>query len=350
MFEEEARRLLRMEDELHRRMIDQNEAVTAVSDAIRRSRSGIGDPRRPMGSFIFLGPTGVGKTELARSLAAFMFDDETALLRVDMSEYGERHTVSRLIGAPPGYVGYDDAAQLTEQVRRRPYQVVLFDEIEKAHPEVFNVLLQVLDDGRLTDGHGRAVDFSNTIVIMTSNVGVQHIRRENALGFRQESPGADEPARESRDHREMRQRLMTELRRSFRPEFLNRVDEIIIFHSLTQPQLRQIVDLMAAQLRERLAAQGIAVELTTAAKDRVLALGWNPDYGARPLRRTMQREIENRIAGMLLEGACQAGCTVEVDVKDGEFEFRTRPAKTPEIAQDGQADAREMEAVKGAQS
>ncbi len=348
MFEEEARRLLRMEDELHRRMIDQNEAVTAVSDAIRRSRSGIGDPRRPMGSFIFLGPTGVGKTELARSLAAFMFDDETALLRVDMSEYGERHTVSRLIGAPPGYVGYDDAAQLTEQVRRRPYQVVLFDEIEKAHPEVFNVLLQVLDDGRLTDGHGRAVDFSNTIVIMTSNVGVQHIRRENALGFRQESPGADEPARESRDHREMRQRLMTELRRSFRPEFLNRVDEIIIFHSLTQPQLRQIVDLMAAQLRERLAAQGIAVELTTAAKDRVLALGWNPDYGARPLRRTMQREIENRIAGMLLEGACQAGCTVEVDVKDGEFEFGTRPAKTPEIAQDGQADAREMEAVKGA--
>ena len=346
MFEEEAHRLLRMEDELHRRLINQNEAVAAVSDAIRRSRSGIGDPRRPMGSFIFLGPTGVGKTELARALAVFMFDDETAMLRVDMSEYGERHTVSRLIGAPPGYVGYDDAAQLTERVRRRPYQVVLFDEIEKAHPEVFNVLLQVLDDGRLTDGHGRTIDFSNTIIIMTSNVGVQHIRRENSLGFRQEIPGEDESERESRDYRDMRQRLMTELRKEFRPEFLNRVDEIIIFHSLTQVQLRQIVDLIATQLRERLLAQGINVEISTAAKDRVLALGWNPDYGARPLRRTIQREIENRIAGMLLDGTCELGSTVQVDVKDDEFVFASSPETTPKVVPQPNEDPSEAEVVR----
>ena len=319
MFEEEAERLLGMETALHRRLINQDEAVSAVADAIRRSRSGIGDPSRPMGSFIFLGPTGVGKTELARALAEFMFDDEAALLRVDMSEYGERHAVSRLIGAPPGYVGYDDASQLTERVRRRPYQVVLFDEIEKAHPEVFNVLLQVLDDGRLTDGHGRQVNFSNTIIIMTSNVGAQHIRRENQLGFG--VPSGDDAASEARDYREMRSRLMTDLRRRFRPEFLNRIDEIIIFHSLTQPQLRQIVDLMAAQLARRLADQRIDVELTTAAKDRVLAMGWDSNYGARPLRRTMQREIENVIARMLLRHECGAGSTVRVDVAAGEFTF-----------------------------
>ena len=319
MFEEEAERLLGMETALHRRLINQDEAVSAVADAIRRSRSGVGDPSRPIGSFIFLGPTGVGKTELARALAEFMFDDEAALLRVDMSEYGERHTVSRLIGAPPGYVGYDDAAQLTERVRRRPYQVVLFDEIEKAHPEVFNVLLQVLDDGCLTDGHGRRVNFANTIIIMTSNVGAQHIRRENQLGFG--VPTGDDAAAEARDYREMRARLMTDLRRRFRPEFLNRIDEIIIFHSLTQPQLRDIVDLMAAQLAGRLAEQRIGIELTTVAKDRVLALGWDPNYGARPLRRTMQREIENVIARMLLRNECVAGSTVRVDVADGEFTF-----------------------------
>ncbi|MDE2869290.1 MAG: AAA family ATPase [Chloroflexota bacterium] len=321
MFEEEAERLLGMETALHRRLINQDEAVSAVADAIRRSRSGIGDPSRPMGSFIFLGPTGVGKTELARALAEFMFDDEAALLRVDMSEYGERHTVSRLIGAPPGYVGYDDAAQLTERVRRRPYQVVLFDEIEKAHPEVFNVLLQVLDDGRLTDGHGRQVNFSNTIIIMTSNVGAQHIRRENQLGFGLSA--GDDAASEARDYREMRARLMTDLRRRFRPEFLNRIDEIIIFHSLTQPQLREIVDLMASQLAARLEGQRIAVELTTAAKDLVLAMGWDPNYGARPLRRTMQREIENVIARLLLKNECGAGSTVRVDAADGEFRFDT---------------------------
>ena len=320
MFEEEAERLLGMETALHRRLINQDEAVSAVADAIRRSRSGIGDPARPIGSFIFLGPTGVGKTELARALAEFMFDDEAALLRVDMSEYGERHTVSRLIGAPPGYVGYDDAAQLTERVRRRPYQVVLFDEIEKAHPEVFNVLLQVLDDGWLTDGHGRRVNFANTIIIMTSNVGAQHIRRENQLGFG--LPAGDDAAAEARDHREMRARLMNDLRRRFRPEFLNRIDEIIIFHSLTQPQLRQIVDLMAAQLAARLEGQRIGVVLTTAAKDRVLALGWDPNYGARPLRRTMQREIENVIARMLLRNECGEGDTVRVDAADGEFTFQ----------------------------
>ena len=321
MFEEEAERLLGMETALHRRLVNQDEAVSAVADAIRRSRSGIGDPSRPIGSFIFLGPTGVGKTELARALAEFMFDDEAALLRVDMSEYGERHTVSRLIGAPPGYVGYDDAAQLTERVRRRPYQVVLFDEIEKAHAEVFNVLLQVLDDGWLTDGHGRRVNFSNTIIIMTSNVGAQHIRRENQLGFG--VPSSDDAAAEARDYREMRARLMTDLRRRFRPEFLNRIDEIIIFHSLTQPQLREIVDLMALQLAARLAGQRVGVELTTAAKDRVLALGWDANYGARPLRRTMQREVENVIARMLLRNECGAGSTVRVDVAEGEFTFAT---------------------------
>ena len=317
MFEEEAARLLHMEDALHQRLVNQEEAVTAVADAIRRSRAGIGDPRRPIGSFFFLGPTGVGKTELARALAEFMFDDESAMLRIDMSEFGERHAVSRLVGAPPGYVGYDDAAQLTEKVRRRPYQVVLFDEVEKAHPEIFNVLLQVLDDGRLTDGHGRVVDFSHTIIIMTSNVGAQHIRRENTLGFR---PAAAEASPES-EHRAMRGRLLKDLRQTFRPEFLNRVDEIIIFHSLTQPQLREIVDLMAADLGRRMAAQGIGVELTTAAKDRVLDIGWNPDYGARPLRRTLQREVENHIARLLLDQSCDAGCTVHVDVADDEFTF-----------------------------
>ncbi len=339
MFEQESGRLLHMEDELHKRIINQQEAVVAVSDAIRRSRSGIGDRRRPMGSFIFLGPTGVGKTELARALAEFMFDDETAMVRVDMSEYSERHTVSRLIGAPPGYVGYDDASQLTERVRRRPYQVVLFDEIEKAHPEIFNVLLQVLDDGRLTDGHGRTVDFSHTVIIMTSNVGVEHIRSENQLGFRK--PASD--SEDSGSYRDMRQRLLSDLRKAFRPEFLNRVDEIIIFHSLTQPQLREIVDLMARELRERLAEQGIGVEISTEAKDRILALGWNPDYGARPLRRTIQREIENQIARSLLDGTCEAGCTVfvdvavDVDVDGDEFSFDIRRVMVAEVAEDGGA-------------
>ena len=326
MFEEEAARLLHMEDALHQRIVNQQEAVTAVADAIRRSRAGIADPRRPIGSFFFLGPTGVGKTELARALAEFMFDDESAMLRIDMSEFGERHAVSRLVGAPPGYVGYDDAAQLTEKVRRRPYQVVLFDEVEKAHPEIFNVLLQVLDDGRLTDGHGRVVDFSHTIIIMTSNVGAQQIRRENSLGFRQ-SDAADSAAS---DDRAMRSRLRNELRKTFRPEFLNRVDEIIIFHSLTQPQLREIVDLMAADLGRRMAAQGIGVELTTAAKDRVLELGWNPDYGARPLRRTLQREVENHIARLLLDQSCDAGYRVRVDAADDDFTFDVQET-APEV-------------------
>ncbi len=335
MFEEEAERLLHMEDALHQRIVNQKEAVTAVSDAIRRSRAGIADPRRPIGSFFFLGPTGVGKTELARALAEFMFDDESAMLRIDMSEYGERHAVSRLVGAPPGYVGYDDAAQLTEKIRRRPYQVVLFDEVEKAHPEIFNVLLQVLDDGRLTDGHGRVVDFSHTIIIMTSNVGAQHIRRENSLGFRHSEAG---DATES-DYRAMRTRLRNELRKSFRPEFLNRVDEIIIFHSLTQPQLREIVDLMAADFGRRMSAQGIGVELTTAAKDHILEIGWNPDYGARPLRRTLQREVENHIARLLLDQSCETGCTINVDVADGEFRFDVQIAVAPELENGAQAAA-----------
>ncbi len=338
MFVEEAERLLGMEDAIHSRIINQDEAVSAVADAIRRSRSGIGDPSRPIGSFIFLGPTGVGKTELARALAEFMFDDSSALLRVDMSEYGEQHAVSRLIGAPPGYVGYDDAAQLTERVRRRPYQVVLFNEIEKAHPEVFNVLLQVLDDGRLTDGHGRTVDFTNTIIIMTSNVGAQHIRNENKLGF-----GVASDDDEARDYRDMRARLTADLRRQFRPEFLNRVDEIIIFHSLTQSQLREVVELMASQLAKRLSDQGIGVVLTTAAKDRILALGWDPNYGARPLRRTIQREIENVIARMLLEEECTVGSLVTVDVKDDEFTFDAEVA--PVVNKQDQTEMEEIAAT-----
>jgi ATP-dependent Clp protease ATP-binding subunit ClpB len=276
------------------RVVGQEEAVQAVSNAVRRARSGLQDPNRPLGSFIFLGPTGVGKTELARALAEFLFDSEQAMVRLDMSEYMEKHTVSRLIGAPPGYVGYEEGGQLTEAVRRRPYSVVLFDEIEKAHPEVFNALLQILDDGRLTDGQGRTVDFRNTIIVMTSNIGSQYIA-------------------EAVNEAQMKERIMEALRLHFRPEFLNRVDDILIFHRLTLEQLRQIVDLQMARLRKLLAERHIEIELTGRAKEFLAEAGYDPTYGARPLRRAIQRYVQDKLAPMLLSGEFKEGDTILVD-------------------------------------
>ena len=310
IYTEDAEKLLHLEAALHERLVGQEEAVVAVSDAIRRSRSGLADPRRPIGSFLFLGPTGVGKTELAKSLAAYLFDNEDALLRLDMSEYMEGHNVSRLFGAPPGYVGYDRGGQLTEAVRRRPYQVILFDEVEKAHPEVFNALLQILEDGRLTDGQGHVVDFRNTVVIMTSNVGTSGLTlRAGPVGFFG-GAAADEAERQLRD------RIMESLRRTFPPEFLNRIDETIVFHRLTRPQLRAVVDKMLSDLRERLTERDIELTLTAAARDWLLDRGYDEAYGARPLRRLIQREIENTMARGVLAGDYTAGDRVRVDVVD----------------------------------
>ena len=293
MLEREREKLVHMEDRLQKRVIGQHEAIVAVSDAIRRARSGLADPRRPIGSFIFVGPTGVGKTELAKALAEFMFDSEDAMTRVDMSEFQERHTVSRLIGAPPGYVGYDDAGQLTERIRRRPYQVVLFDEIEKAHPDVFNTMLQLLDDGRLTDGQGRTVDFSNTIVIMTSNVGTEHVKQQG-IGLVRASQSQD-------DRDSTKARVMEAMKSAFRPEFLNRIDDIILFQPLTAQELTQIVDIITADVQKRLVEQGINLALTTDAKLWLAKEGYNPAYGARPLRRTVQRHIETPLARAVLQ-------------------------------------------------
>ena len=309
IYTENSEKLLHLEDALHERLVGQEEAVVAVSDAIRRSRSGLADPRRPIGSFLFLGPTGVGKTELAKSLAAYLFDDEDALLRLDMSEYREGHNVSRLFGAPPGYVGYDRGGQLTEAVRRRPYQVILFDEVEKAHPEVFNALLQILEDGRLTDGQGHVVDFRNTVIIMTSNVGTSGLTlRARPVGFFGGDGAADQAERQLRD------RIMDSLRRTFRPEFLNRIDETIVFHRLTRPQLRAVVDKLLSDLRERLTERDIELTLTAAARDWLLDRGYDEAYGARPLRRLIQREIENTMARAVLAGDYTAGDRVRVDV------------------------------------
>lgn len=307
MMRSEMERLVHMEEEIHKRLIDQEEAVQAVCEAVRRSRAGLKDPRRPIGSFLFLGPTGVGKTELARTLAWFLFGDESALLRLDMSEYQERHTVSRMIGAPPGYVGYEEGGQLTEPVRRRPYRVILFDEIEKAHPEVFNALLQVMDDGRLTDGHGRTVDFKNTVIVMTSNVGVEHIRRAGAIGF---APTSEESKKRYED---MRDKVMEEVRRTFRPEFLNRIDEIIVFHELGKEEIGQIVELMVQDLERRLSEQKISIELTPAARDFLAEVGYDPTYGARPLRRAVERYLENPLSSLILRGEVQPGDSVLVD-------------------------------------
>ena len=308
LLQTETERLLHMEDALHARVIGQDEAVTVVSDAIRRARAGLKDPKRPIGAFMFLGPTGVGKTELARTLAQFLFDDEEALIRIDMSEYMEHHTISRLIGSPPGYVGYDEGGQLTELVRRRPFRVVLFDEIEKAHPQVFNLLLQLLEDGRLTDGHGNAVDFRNTVIIMTSNLGTGDIGRSAGIGFRRGESGYE--AQRER----VRATIEDALKRTFRPEFLNRLDETVIFDALTRDDLHRIVELMAAAVQSRLEEQAITLVVSDAAKDWLVKEGYDPVFGARPLRRVVQRHIENPLANRILAGEFSHEDTVHVDV------------------------------------
>jgi ATP-dependent Clp protease ATP-binding subunit ClpB len=308
LVESEKEKLLHLEDELHQRVIGQEEAVTAVAEAIQRSRAGLSDPNRPTASFIFLGPTGVGKTELAKALASFLFDTEEAMVRIDMSEYMEKHTVSRLMGAPPGYVGYEEGGQLTEAVRRRPYSVILFDEIEKAHPDVFNVMLQILDDGRLTDSQGHVVDFKNAIIIMTSNIGSQYI--------------LDIAGDDSR-YEEMRSRVMETMRDSFRPEFLNRIDEIIIFHPLIKSQLRNIVKLQIKRLEERLAEQKIGLKLSELALDFLAEVGYDPLFGARPLKRAVQRYLETSIARSILKGEFKGGDTIVVGVEDERLMFTT---------------------------
>ncbi|MDR4888478.1 ATP-dependent protease ATP-binding subunit ClpC [Fredinandcohnia sp. QZ13] len=312
----EADKLLNMEEILHSRVIGQEEAVKAVSKAVRRSRAGLKDPKRPTGSFIFLGPTGVGKTELARALAESIFGDEDAMIRVDMSEYMEKHSTSRLVGSPPGYVGYEEGGQLTEKVRRKPYSVILLDEIEKAHPDVFNILLQVLEDGRLTDSKGRTVDFRNTILIMTSNVGASTLKRNKYVGFALDD--------EKQDYRNMKDKVMEELKKAFRPEFLNRIDETIVFHSLEKKHLREIVTLMADQLTKRLQEQEFELELTEAAKDRIAEEGYDPEYGARPLRRAIQKQIEDRLSEELLRGNIEKGKKIVMDYVNEEFVIQTK--------------------------
>jgi ATP-dependent Clp protease ATP-binding subunit ClpC len=330
--EEETARLLRMEDELHRRVIGQDQAIKALSQAIRRTRAGLKDPKRPGGSFIFAGPSGVGKTELSRTLASFLFGDETALIQLDMSEYSERHTASRLFGSPPGYVGYDEGGQLTEKVRRRPFSVVLFDEIEKAHPDIFNSLLQVLEDGRLTDAQGRTVDFKNTVIIMTTNLGTRDISKSLGLGF----ANADD---DLTNYDRMKGKVQDELKNHFRPEFLNRIDDVIVFHQLTKDQIIQIVDLMVANLDERLKAKDMGIELTQAAKDLLAARGYDPLLGARPLRRVIQREIEDALSERILFGELKSGEIVVVDATgegvDATFTFKgSATVSTPDSPED----------------
>ncbi|NLE08508.1 MAG: AAA domain-containing protein [Dehalococcoidales bacterium] len=324
MLEGEAEKLLHMEDRIHERLINQEEAVTAISEAIRRSRSGLKDPKRPIGTFMFLGPTGVGKTELVKALAEFLFDDENAMVRLDMSEYQERHTVSRLIGAPPGYVGYEEGGQLTEAVRRRPYRVILLDEIEKAHPEVFNSLLQLMDDGRLTDGHGRTVDFKNTVIIMTSNTGVDTIKRESSFGF---TPQRDTDKDKEKRYNDMREKVMAEVRKTFRPEFLNRLDDIVVFHELNEEQLRKVVDLLIKDLEKRLEERKLTLVMTDAAKSWIAKTGYDPVFGARPLRRAVERYVENPLSVKILHHDFNEGDVIEVDVENDELTFKTGVAQ-----------------------
>jgi ATP-dependent Clp protease ATP-binding subunit ClpC len=321
MMESEAEKLLHMEERLHERIIGQDEAIHAVSDAIRRARSGLKDPARPIGSFIFIGPSGVGKTELAKALAWFMFDDEDALVRIDMSEYREQHTVSRLFGAPPGYVGFEEGGQLTEAVRRRPYRVLLFDEIEKAHPEVWNALLQILDDGRMTDGQGNVVDFRNTVLIMTSNLGTEYVRKGGTLGFLQ--PTVTDEDREAHD------KVEKALKSAFRPEFLNRIDEIIMFSPLSVEQMEEIVTLQMKEIQERLNEFGVKVELADEARKWLARQGYDSAFGARPLRRALQKYLESPLSIELLGGKFSQGRTIEVHVKTGEdgLEFRSKDSK-----------------------
>ncbi|MEK3888969.1 ATP-dependent protease ATP-binding subunit ClpC [Bacillus sp. FSL K6-3431] len=311
----ETERLLKLEEILHSRVIGQEEAVKSIAKAVRRARAGLKDPKRPIGSFIFLGPTGVGKTELGRALAESMFGDEDAMIRIDMSEYMEKHSTSRLVGSPPGYVGFEEGGQLTEKVRRKPYSVILLDEIEKAHPDVFNILLQVLEDGRLTDSKGRTVDFRNTVLILTSNVGAQALQRNKYVGFSIQD-GAQ-------DYKDMKSKVMEELKKAFRPEFLNRIDEIIVFHALEKLHLKEIVTLMADQLIKRLKEQEMDLELTEAAKEKITEEGYDPEYGARPLRRSLQKFVEDRLSEELLKGNIAAGHKIVIDVENGEFTVKT---------------------------
>jgi ATP-dependent Clp protease ATP-binding subunit ClpC len=331
--EEETEKLLRMEDEIHKRIVDQFEAVQAVSKSIRRTRAGLKDPKRPSGSFIFLGPSGVGKTELSKALAEFLFGDEDMLIQLDMSEYMEKHTVSRLIGSPPGYVGYEEGGQLTEAVRRKPFSVVLFDEIEKAHPDVFNTLLQILEDGRLTDAQGHTVDFKNTVIIMTSNLGTRDIQKGTTVGFA--------TGDQSVTYEKMKDRVMEELKRSFRPEFLNRIDEVIVFHSLSRENVKDIVDLMTKRVRDQLKSKDLDIVLTDRAKDVLAEKGYDPSLGARPLRRTIQRLVEDPLSEKLLWKEFRAGQTVIVDAHDGEivFEGAEPPPDTPPVELAGQQES-----------
>jgi ATP-dependent Clp protease ATP-binding subunit ClpC len=326
LVEAETQRLLAMESEIHKRLIGQDEAVKIVCQAVRRARAGLKDPRRPIGSFIFLGPTGVGKTELARSLAAFLFDNDDALIRLDMSEFAERHSTARLVGSPPGYVGYDEGGQLTEAVRRRPYSVVLFDEIEKAHPDFFNLLLQILEDGRLTDAKGKVVSFANTIVIMTSNLGIQGVGSNLSMGFQTGVPGR---SGEDQEHSKMRERITDELKRAFRPEFLNRVDAVVVFHRLRTHETRQIVDLMLVRVREHLQRQGLSLLVTDQAKDLLAERGFDKQFGARPLRRVIQADIEDPLSDELLRITFSPGDLVTIDVEDGKIRTHVVPGPPP---------------------
>jgi ATP-dependent Clp protease ATP-binding subunit ClpC len=325
---EESERLLHMEDALHKRVIGQQEAIETVSKAVRRARAGLKDPKRPIGSFIFLGPTGVGKTELAKALAEFMFGSEDALVKIDMSEFMERHNVSRLVGAPPGYVGYDEGGQLTEAVRRKSYSVVLLDEIEKAHPEVFNILLQILEDGHLTDAKGRRVDFRNTIIVMTSNVGAQLLQKDSRIGFR--ASAGETVAEQAADYDRMKDKVLGELKNLFRPEFLNRIDATVVFRELTREEIREIVDLLLARVKGQLASQQMELVVTDAAKDAIIVKGYDLSFGARPLRREIQHQIEDPLAEQMLQATFEAGDTIVVDVgPDGLTIERRSPQRVP---------------------
>ncbi|MBI3318243.1 MAG: AAA family ATPase, partial [Candidatus Omnitrophica bacterium] len=312
--EKESQKLLRMEEDLHKRVVGQQEAIEAIANAIRRSRAGLKDPKRPIGSFVFLGPTGVGKTLLARALAEFLFGDEDAIIQVDMSEYMEKFNVSRLVGAPPGYVGYEEGGQLTERVRRRPYSVVLLDELEKAHPDVFNLLLQVLEEGRLTDSFGRKVDFKNTVFIMTSNIGAELLKKQGSLGF--------QTPKEDVTYQDMKTQLLDEVRRVFKPEFINRVDDIIVFRPLTREDLHKIVELEIAEVKTRLQEQGVGIELTSGAKEFLIEKGFDPVYGARPLKRTIARFLEDPLAQEIIAGHFKEGSAVFVDAEKDRLSFR----------------------------
>ncbi|MGD2251531.1 MAG: ATP-dependent Clp protease ATP-binding subunit [Anaerolineales bacterium] len=329
--EEESKRLLGMEEALHRRIVGQDEAIEAISKAVRRSRAGLKDPKRPIGSFVFLGPTGVGKTELTKALAEFIFGTEEALVQIDMSEFMERHTVSRLVGAPPGYVGYEDAGQLTEAIRRRPYSIVVFDEVEKAHTEAHNMLLQIMEEGHLADARGRTVDFRNAIIVMTSNVGAEMIKRQSSLGFALER---DEEVEERVAYEEMRKKLMEALRKVFRPEFLNRVDAIIVFHALTREQITKIVDLELQKVADRLVGHAIDLRMTDAARALLAELGYDPDMGARPLRRAIQNKIEDQLSDKLLSGDFASGDLVIIDEQDGEVVLRSESREPTDEAQE----------------